>query len=96
LFVNVRLSAHLVYPAKVTDLKPKVEQGKVKAAPQKPFASSYYRVAPKQEEVAIRKVNIQVPAKKVSHAALLLSVSVTKKHVYKANLLTRSISCSNW
>ncbi|XP_015690593.2 protein PAIR1 [Oryza brachyantha] len=56
--------AHLVYPAKVTDQKPKVEQGKVKAAPQKPFASSYYRVAPKQEEVAIIKVTPHVPAKK--------------------------------
>nr|AAN60485.1 Hypothetical protein [Oryza sativa Japonica Group] len=68
-----RLSAHLVYPAKVTDLKPKVEQGKVKAAPQKPFASSYYRVAPKQEEVAIRKVNIQVPAKKAPVSIIIES-----------------------
>ncbi|KAB8089790.1 hypothetical protein EE612_014793, partial [Oryza sativa] len=67
------LSAHLVYPAKVTDLKPKVEQGKVKAAPQKPFASSYYRVAPKQEEVAIRKVNIQVPAKKAPVSIIIES-----------------------
>uniref|UniRef100_A0A0D9Z0V5 Protein PAIR1 n=1 Tax=Oryza glumipatula TaxID=40148 RepID=A0A0D9Z0V5_9ORYZ len=67
------LSAHLVYPAKVTDLKPKVEQGKEKAAPQKPFASSYYRVAPKQEEVAIRKVNIQVPAKKAPVSIIIES-----------------------
>uniref|UniRef100_A0A0E0K7K5 Protein PAIR1 n=1 Tax=Oryza punctata TaxID=4537 RepID=A0A0E0K7K5_ORYPU len=67
------LSAHLVYPAKVTDLKPKVEQGKVKAAPQKPFASSYCRVAPKQEEVAIRKVNPQVPAKKAPVSIIIES-----------------------
>uniref|UniRef100_A0A0E0K7K6 Protein PAIR1 n=1 Tax=Oryza punctata TaxID=4537 RepID=A0A0E0K7K6_ORYPU len=69
----IRLSAHLVYPAKVTDLKPKVEQGKVKAAPQKPFASSYCRVAPKQEEVAIRKVNPQVPAKKAPVSIIIES-----------------------
>ncbi|KAG8073076.1 hypothetical protein GUJ93_ZPchr0006g44669 [Zizania palustris] len=57
------LPAPLVYPAKVTDLKPKVERGQVKAAPQKLFAS-IYRVAPKQEEVANRKFNPHVLAKK--------------------------------
>ncbi|KAL5209746.1 hypothetical protein ABZP36_005369 [Zizania latifolia] len=57
------LPAPLVYPAKVTDLEPKVEQGQVKAAPQKLFAS-IYRVAPKQEQVANPKVNPQVLAKK--------------------------------
>uniref|UniRef100_A0A0D9VNC8 Protein PAIR1 n=1 Tax=Leersia perrieri TaxID=77586 RepID=A0A0D9VNC8_9ORYZ len=67
------LSAHLVYPAKVTDLKPKVEQGKVKAATQKSLASSYYRVVPKQEDVVIRKVNPQVPAKKAPVSIIIES-----------------------
>ncbi|KAF0932811.1 hypothetical protein E2562_012144 [Oryza meyeriana var. granulata] len=71
--ITKELPVQLVYHAKVTDLKPKLEQGKVKAAPQKSFPSSYYRVAPKQEEVAIRKVNPQVPAKKAPVSIIIES-----------------------
>ncbi|KAL5218665.1 hypothetical protein ABZP36_019349 [Zizania latifolia] len=67
------LPAPLVYPAKVTDLKPKVEQGQVKAAPQKLFAS-IYRVAPKQEEVANRKFNPQVVAKKAPVSPVCITI----------------------
>uniref|UniRef100_A0ACD5VEW7 Uncharacterized protein n=1 Tax=Avena sativa TaxID=4498 RepID=A0ACD5VEW7_AVESA len=60
------LPAPLVHHRKVEDLKPKLEQGKVvKAGAQNLVGSSCCRVAPKQEELAIQKVD---PTKKKMQA----------------------------
>lgn len=66
LFVNASLPAPLVNQRKVGQLKPKVEQGKVKAFAQKLVGPGYCRLAPKQEEAPIQKINLQVPIKKVT------------------------------
>ncbi|PNT78365.1 hypothetical protein BRADI_1g78151v3 [Brachypodium distachyon] len=58
------LPAPLVNQRKVGQLKPKVEQGKVKAFAQKLVGPGYCRLAPKQEEAPIQKINLQVPIKK--------------------------------
>ena len=53
------------------DVKPNVEEWKVvKAGAQKVVASSCFTVAPKQEELAVQKVDLQVPTKKVTQLLL--------------------------
>ncbi|XP_062217112.1 protein PAIR1 isoform X2 [Phragmites australis] len=66
------LPAPLFFPAKVADPKLKVEQGKVKALPQK-LTGSRTRVTPKQEEVLPnRKVTQQVATKKAPPVMIII------------------------
>ncbi|RCV46994.1 hypothetical protein SETIT_9G575900v2 [Setaria italica] len=64
--------APLACPAKVADPKLKVEEGKMKALPQRLTGGSRSRVVPKQEEVPTTKVTRSVATKKAPPALIII------------------------
>uniref|UniRef100_K4AIF2 Protein PAIR1 n=1 Tax=Setaria italica TaxID=4555 RepID=K4AIF2_SETIT len=67
-----RHPAPLACPAKVADPKLKVEEGKMKALPQRLTGGSRSRVVPKQEEVPTTKVTRSVATKKAPPALIII------------------------
>ena len=71
MLINVSLPARSTYATRVSVLKPKVEQGMVKAAH---MVGTSYRLAPAQKEKLNQKVNPQETTKKVICDTLPLSI----------------------